>query len=199
LLAFLVLLGMIGLAIANRSLVRETVVIPLLYVIWLTYLAVSSIPQALVWAAFLVLAARLALHSLERKRKEPAARALPLRGDTPSRVQALTRWIRSAEEGDYYKVVLARHLAELAVDIAPRAGPAPDDGWQRLRVTDLDLPQPLAEYFRAGLSPAPARRRGLGALWRRWRNGEAPPSPLDLNPEKVVRFLEDQLEMPHDG
>ena len=178
---------------ALRGWVQETLVTPLLYAVWLAQLLLASVPQALLWAVFLVLLLRVAAGSLRAGRQarlvRPAYQASAQRG----RVQTLARWIHSTRR-EYFKRQLARHLGELAVQVTqPHELLSAAEISAALRSGQMDAPPEILAYFRAGLD---IYSRPASLLTRlAWIFGkQAPTSPLDLELEQVVRFLEHQSE-----
>ena len=192
-LALSVPLATLVLLFVLRDWVQETLVTPLLYVVWLAQLLLASIPQALLWAVFLVLLLRVAAGSLRSggpaRPVRPAYRALAQRG----RVQTLARWIHSTRR-EYFKRQLARHLGEMAVQVTrPHELLMPSEISAALRSGQVDAPPDILAYFRAGLDMY-SRPAGLLSRLARFARKQAPTSPLDLELEQVVRFLEHQSE-----
>ena len=176
-----------------RDWVQETLVTPLLYVVWLAQLFLASVPQALFWAVFLVLMLRVAAGSLRSGRQarlvRSAYRSLTQRG----RVQTLARWIHSARR-EYFKRQLARHLGELAVQVTqPHELLSPAEISAALRSGQMDAPPEILAYFQAGLDTY-SRPASLSSRLAWIFGKQAPTSPLDLELEQVLRFLEHQSE-----
>jgi hypothetical protein len=147
----------------------------------------------LLWAVFLVLMLRVAAGSLRSRRQarlvRPAYRSPAQRG----RVQTLARWIHSTRR-EYFKRQLARHLGELAVQVTqPHELLLPAEISARLRSGQVDAPPEILAYFQAGLETY-SRPASLLSRLRRLVGKQAPISPLDLELEQVVRFLEHQSE-----
>jgi len=204
LLAGLVLLLAIPLMFVLRDVTREMVVVPLMYFLWLGRLLWHSLPQALLWVLFLVLCLYLAARSLSVGRDQPhrgrAVRKSPI--DEAGYSGAVAVWARrveSAGRGEYYRWYLAQHLGRLAQEVlAYRARLAPDQVKSHLVLEEdrLDVPPEIRAYFEAGqqlASPRRVRFPRLSRLVSRLRSPAASP-PLDLDPERVIRFLERQLE-----
>lgn len=199
LLALLLSLSAIPLVATRSDVVQQYVLTPLLSAIWLLMLLGSAVPQALFWALLIVLALRVAYRSLATPRRRVEA---PQAATTHSlsRVQTISSWMQSARGGDYYKMQLARRLGELAVAVSsPRSLHAEDHAWQRLRERDLDAPPEVLSYFQAAVAPPQSRAADLRSTWRRFFGSRTTPATaLDLDPERVVRYLEQQLESPDD-
>jgi len=191
----LALAAAIGLAVLLRDLVREALVEPLAYLLWLVRLELESLPQAIAWVALIVIGLLLAGRSLVAG-AAPARRAAPGERDYAGQVEATVRWLNLTTHGDYYKWRLAQRLSELALEaLAQREQIGVEEARRRLDDGRLDVPPDIRAYLQAGLQPD-----YFGRLPRpRWRwRLRAPSSSLDLAPETVVRFLETQLEAERD-
>jgi hypothetical protein len=186
------------LAVVLKDWLRETVAPALLYTLWVGYLVFRSIPQSALWATFLALALLVALGSLRRGKK-----ALPkleeIQGDHPGRVQALTAWIGKTAQGDYFRWRFARYLEDLSVQVlAHRERLTPEQVRDRLGAAALGVPPEIRAYLLAGRKQmAPMPGPILLRLSRLLRPG-GQTSPLHLDTERVVQFLEDQLEISYD-
>jgi len=177
------------LALVFRDFFRESLVVPLLYVLWLGYEYVRSLPQAALWGLFLFLGLVWILRSglrvpVRRKRKRPEEE------EPPGRVEAWRERVRLARRsrGGYGERYFANHLTKLALQVlADRRRVEP----QRLRQAlsrgrphpELDLPDEAVRVVLTGLSRPPER-----------------PSHGALDPEPLLRVLEEELRiLPSDG
>ena len=202
--AALVLLLAVPLAVLfSRALggfVRDVVAVPLLYLAWISRLYLRTIPQALFWGALVVFGLALAVTNLviALGSGEDAAdgqEEVELEQTYAGSVRRLVSQIRYAERSAYFRRRLSQRLARLilsALDYEEPYGRAKVD-----RGLDaIDAPPEVRDFLHEGddlLSPT--RRPGLIAWLRRrlrGRNKTAVPSP-EL--ERVVRFLEDRLEV----
>jgi hypothetical protein len=187
-----------------RDVTREMLVVPLLYILWLGRLLWQSLPQALLWILFLALGLYVAVKSLSVGR-DRAHRGRPVRESPvdnvgyPGSVAVWARRVESARHGEYYRWYLARHLGKLAQEVlAYRARLAPDQvkSNQVFKENRVDVPPEIGAYFEAGQQLTPPRRvrfPRLSGLVSRLRSPAENP-PLGLDPERVVWFLESQLE-----
>jgi hypothetical protein len=195
----LVLLLTVLLVSALRDVVREVIVIPLLYVLWMGRLLLRSVPQALFWFAFVIVACFLALGSLVRG-KGPPPEPHSAGRRFPGQVSVWAKWIRLMAGGGYTGWYFGQHVEKLIVAVlAYRERLNTRETRRRIKAGDLEVPPEVQAYF--GILLMPLRRRwplGLLARFRlRPRRGAqgAPPGGL----ERVVGFLEDQLEVGYDG
>jgi hypothetical protein len=176
-----------------RDWVQETLVTPLLYVVWLAQLFLASVPQTLFWAVFLVLLLRVAAGSLRSGRQARLARSAYRSQAQRGRVQTLARWIHSTRR-EYFKRQLARHLGELAVQVTqPHELLSPAEISAALRSGQMDAPPEILAYFQAGLDTY-SRPVSLFSRLARIFGKQAPASPLDHELEQVVQFLENQSD-----
>jgi hypothetical protein len=195
LLVGLVLLLAVPLALALRTFAREVIVVPVLRILWLGYLFLQSIPQSFLWALLLVAALFISARSLIKSRM-PTGEVRGEETDRPGQVTVWARRIRWMTHGGYFEWSLAQHLGRLFLAaLAYREQLGRDQIRQYLQAGQLDMPPEIRAYLQAGLSPLPPATVGfLSRLLRRFRPGERP-SPLNLDPEQVVRFLEEQSEV----
>jgi hypothetical protein len=182
------------LALALPDLTQEAIAVPIWYVIWVGQLLFRAIPQPLLWALFLAIALVVAVRSLL---KRP-----PFKGESKvepfhtGQVQVLLRWIQYQEKADYFKRRLAQHLGKLTLETLAHQ--------RRLTLREirqhlggLDAPPEVRAYLQAGLTPTPSRPISLFSRLLyilRWRRAA---SPLDLDSEIVVQFVERQLGITH--
>jgi hypothetical protein len=165
--------------------VREVIVIPLLYLLWIGRFLFEALPQAVIWAGFFfMLLLIMGISLLGRNRSTPRSRhtvAVP-----QARIAAWLDLLQKAERDTYFRWRLAQRLQRLVLDIfAYRADQSLRQTRQQLKQGELAIPPELQAYFQASLQP-------LGYLSRPKRPfaAKAAPSPLDLDPAQVVQFLE---------
>ena len=168
--------------------------VALWYVLWYTDLVLKSIPQAACWALFLCVAAAMAIASLLGRRKvRRRAEEIPAPQRGPVRRLALS--IQRAGEGYYSRWLLAGQLSgriieALATDDQTAAG-ARRQWWAS---NSRDVPPEIRAYVETAMWGGFWRPSGVGSRLRRVFSAEQAASPLDLDLETVVRFLESQVE-----
>ncbi len=182
-----------------KGLAYRTIVVPILYVLWVTELALRIIPQPVVWAIFMVLAFIILVKSLSNPQKsrrriyKPATRHL-------GRVEELAKLIQFSRKWSYSRWNLAHHLAELASEIlAFRERCTSKQIQERLEDGVLKANWDIRAYFQAGMKKEMSWQTGLFSKIKHWRRSQELRSPLDLDPENAVHFLEDQLKIPYDN
>jgi len=182
------------LALALSDLTQEAVAVPIWYVIWIGQLLFNAIPQSLLWALFLTVALVIAVRSLLKRpqsKEEPAIEPIHT-----GQVQVLLSWIQRQEESDYFKQRLAQHLGKLALEaLAYQRRLTLSELRQHLR--SLDAPPEIRAYLQAGLAPTPSRPISLASRLLHSLGLRRTTSPLDLDPEIVVQFVERQLGATH--
>ena len=196
--ALLVLLLAPLLVFPLRDLVRELIVVPLSYVAWFGDLLLQSLPPIFFWIILIFIALRIALRSLRRPAQPEGAPESP-EATYPTPVALWARRLRLTRVGRYSRWRLAHHLSELAAEIlAHHQGITPREARERIRDGEFEAPPEIHTYLHLGMSPQMLEGRDtITRLLVRLRLHREPPSPLDLHPERVIAFLEDQLEVAH--
>jgi hypothetical protein len=154
---------------------------PLLYVIWFFYLVIQSIPQALIWFGF-ILAMLVISYSRWARKKQSSMRTGKLslsRKSSP--VEKWTRLLKNAQISRLSKWRVAQELKILTWNVL---APHQDEQDSRVDLSCLSLPQEINDYFAA---PQPSNSPPGS------RHAEAQKA-LDLEPEVVIRYLEEQLQ-----
>jgi hypothetical protein len=188
------------LVVALGDVVRELIVIPLLYVLWMGRLLLRSVPQVLFWSAFLIVACFLAFGSLaqgERARPDPH----PAAGSSSGQVSVWARRIHLMTRGGYTGWYFGQHMERLIVAVlAYRERLSTRETRRRMKAGELESPPEVRAYFDVAMMPSRRRWRiGLLSRFRLRPRGRAqgiPPAGRGM--ERVIRFLEDQLEVEHD-
>jgi hypothetical protein len=142
--------------------------------------------------------AYLALMSLMVRPRPQPRRQWPF-PDRAGRLHILALRIQRAMEDEYYRWDLARHLGSIIVaELAHQQRMSRGEVRRALRTGHLDAPEEIQAYLRVGFSPLPTRARGLLTRVRRLFTPGAPVIPLDLDLERVVRYMESLMEVERD-
>ncbi len=187
LLAGLALLPVVVMALVIDDFVREVIVIPLLYLFWIARLLFKSIPQLVLWAGFIIVALIMAGKSLSKRK--PLLKPRSMEVEQYGRVEDWARLIDRRDQGDYSKWRLAHRLGVLALEtLAYQEELSMKQTRRHLESGKLDVPPQVWAFLRAGMTSynpftMPKRRFQLGAR----------ATPLDLDPEQAIQFLEDVL------
>jgi hypothetical protein len=186
----LLLTGLLALIINGT--IGELVVVPLLFLWWAAQVLYQSIPQALLWAVFVLIAMLLVAKSFPWSSApippvEPQAVA-------QGRVADWSRWLGASSRDDHSRWRLAQRLSQLAVEtLAFREQCPPQEIGRRLDNGTLDIPPQLRAYLRAGRAPywpKSKQRRRFG----RPAQDTAHAEPLAIDPQLVIDYLEDTLQ-----
>ena len=186
----LLLVGLLALIISGT--IGDLVVVPLLFLWWTVQVLYSSIPQALLWGVFVVIAVLLVAKNF------PSSNAMPLpiapQTDTPGRVTDWSRWLHNARRDAHSRWRLAQRLSQLATEtLAFREQCSPQEISQRLNDGSLDIPPQLRAYLRAGSMPYWPKSK-LRRRFGRPAQDIAHADPLDLDPQLVIEYLEETVQ-----
>jgi hypothetical protein len=177
------------LAFALQDVIRKTVVIPLAYLWWVLKLYYQAFPQIVLWACLVVIVLLMFFGSLspdparsrrEDKKVKPA----------PGPVEGLALSLEKAQGGVYFKWQIAHRLGKLARDLLIQRGDRPGAKTiGPLTGRDWNPSGPVDQYLDVGLNGSFADYPNPP-----WPLGRPQPTPLDLNVDEAVEFLELQME-----
>jgi hypothetical protein len=201
----------IVLTILLTDFVREAIVVPISYILWLGNLVLKSISQILLWAWLPVIAFFIALRSLSTAKKDKPIGIVSEAETRYPRRQRVDFWVIQIHQNHGYfgRTRFAEHLGRLILDIlAYQERITPWEIEQRIENGDLEVPPEVRSYLHE------KRRRyseGSGGLYQRLRRwlknavtilikGRSSVRPASHHPdlETVVAFLEKQLEVEYD-
>lgn len=201
----------IVLTILLTDFVREAIVVPISYVLWLGNLVLKSISQILLWAWLPVIALFIALRSLSTAKKDKPIGIVSEAETRYPRRQRVDFWVIQIHHSHGYfgRTRFAEHLGRLILDIlAYQERITPWEIEQRIENGDLEVPPEVRSYLHE------KRRRyseGSGGLYQRLRRwlknavailikGRSSARSSQHHPdlETIVAFLEKQLEVEYD-
>jgi hypothetical protein len=175
-----------------RGWLREAIILPLFYMFWVLGLLYRSIPQVILWGFFLTAILFIAWRSLSSK-DQVIEKPAPVVADRPGRVATWERWLDRANQGYYSRWRLARHLADLTIDIiAHREKLSPGAARQYLESGQLEAPPEIRDFLATGLLP-PGSDRFSELRYRFFPSTR--PASLQLEPREIVLFLETYMEV----
>lgn len=215
------LLGLLILSVFLGGYIRQVVVLPIEFVIYLFGLMLRTTPQSLFWGAMLALALVLVFRSLASPRAvmEP----LTVRGLKIFRHDRFSFWLVQvwmARRGGYGRMNFHHHLRRLVIEmLAYQEHLGRREVEQRLKEGSFDLPVEIQTYLNTWYSD---RYERVPSLWRRigqrfstaWQqliyrlNAPGPERSARLRNaaelkeiETVLAYLESQLEIKneHEG
>jgi hypothetical protein len=180
------------LAYLLKDAIRHFLIAPLIYTYRFFRIIYEALPQVAWWVVFLLLLVLLAVRSILRYLK--FSPRLPGAGqdDRLSRARCWSHWLQVSRQGDYSRWLLARNIAKLALEIlAHQERRSLEQTRQLMQAGKIHLPPEVHAYLRVGLD-APSFRHysEFLNLLRSTRSA----SPLDLDPEVVIRYLETRIE-----
>lgn len=171
----------------GQDLIRELILMPLSYLIWVSGLVYRSIDQKILWSSMLILAVIIALLSL-RIKTGFSRRYHPVEVENQNRVKVWRRRLLDVEQGGYLKWRLAQHLSHLILEaLAFRTGQTPKQVFKSLTQNDHGLSQEMRAYLSAAQNHQLERK--ISHPLTRSQGSKA----LDLPPEEVITFLEEYL------
>ena len=177
----------LALAFLLDDFVRQVIVGPLLYALWIGGLILRSLPQFVFWGLFVLVALIIVVRSLDRDFSVQRRRR---RGGRITRgyVASWQRQLRQADAQPYFRWRLARSLAKLSQEIMAPTDPVNPDERQSQAEMMAALPPEIAAYFQAEVPREPA----VISRWYR-RQPERTSTALDLDPGMVVDYLEKEV------
>jgi hypothetical protein len=177
--------------------------IPIAYLIFISRMVTISIGRQTLWVSFVILSAIIAIINLVVRREvQPEETAVELK--YPTRLQTWINTVRRKERNLYFKWNLAQDLSNLFIEaIAYHQGSSRQQVRQQLEAGQIDLPPDVLAYLQ--ISQMPFAQTGIvkytngNWLMRVWRTIIRRPSanmynsPLDLDYEKIIPYLEEYL------
>jgi len=193
-----------------RDSMRAIILVPVAYVIFIFRLITANINQEILWITFVIISIVIALLSLGL-RWDFSTEEATTGNKYPTRLHDWINIVHKKQHSEYFKWNLAQDLSNLFIEaIAYRQGISRSQVLQRLSTGTLDLPDDILAYLQ--ISQTPFTQTGLTSKNKlNWFsrllgilrnhsdiqvvNGQ---SPLDLEPEKIIFYLEDYLEFDPD-
>lgn len=176
------------LAFPLQDVIRKTVVVPLAYLWWALGVLYRSIPQVVVWIVLIVLISLMLMGSFASDRKRKPSEDPKIK-PAPGQVEGLAQNLVKMRRGTYYKWKVANQLGRLARDFLILRGDR--DGAKDLSPLtgrDWQPSAPIDAYLDSGLHGSFADFPN-----QPWRFNPPEPTPLDIDVEEVVEFLESQI------
>ena len=191
LLLALLMVGAVVVSYLLKEVIYQTVFVPLAYLWWLFGLYYRAVPQLILWILLVVMVFVSSLKLVPIINFFPAVEK-KIKNETVGPVEQLSMMLNKPSRGVYYKWMIANRLGRVAREMLDQREGRMFKGYSRLRGRDWTPPADVDEYLETGLNgsfadyPTPH--------W--WR--EAEPTPLDLDPQKAIDYLENEMEMNRD-
>jgi len=172
-----------------RDAIQRNVILPLAYLWWLLKLYYRAIPQLILWvllvlAVFVSMFRLIPIKNLFRRIRKIEQK--PAVGP----IENAALWIKKSPGGIYYKWLIANRLGKVARELLDQREGRIRKGFVRLSGRDWNPPGEVDAYLETGLNGSFADFPQSG--W--W----AKPTPLDVNPQQVIDYLENEMETSHD-
>jgi hypothetical protein len=205
--AFVVFVVVVGLALRYQDSLKEIILIPLLYVMWVTELVLKSFDQRCIWLMALVVAVSLSLAFSYRSRTpvDIYQRTMSQRFPDSGRIRYWRRQIRIGSSTLYTSGFHRSELSRLVIEtLAYREGVSAEEIREQLNVGVISVPSEVRYIL--GLDEVqdhPDQPLGVMKRTARWFNQVfrqllAPKILPNPRLEKVVEYLESLMEVDDD-
>ena len=171
--------------------IYQMVFVPLAYLWWLFVLYYHVVPQLILWIVLVVAVFISSFKLIAIINFFPAVEE-KLKHTHSGPVEALSTALNKPSRGVYYKWMIANRLGKLTREMLEQREGRVRKGYLQLRGSDLQPPADVASYLESGLNGSFADYPN--SHW--WRTPE--PTPLDLDPQKVIDYLESEMEINRD-
>jgi hypothetical protein len=173
------LLASLLLAFVARDVARDVLITPAAYLLWELRTIYLAVPQLAKWFALVLLLCVVVLWQLVPEVKRSGRGGLPGH-PVHGQVESLARWIARARRSNYFKWQLANRLGRISQRLAELSG---------RRNADLDRVNEVQAYLSSGINSSFVEFPNP-----RYPFQHNPRTPLDLDPTRVVDYLESQTE-----
>jgi hypothetical protein len=167
------------------------VIVPLAYIWWLVTLYYHVLPQLVIWILLVYIIFYTGLRGLLME--IPVNKTIFVRRQrAKGPVETLSLLVNKNSKGVYYKWLIANRLGRVARDLLDqRDGLQSKRKFARLLGRGWNPPQDVSAYLESGVngSFADYPRKGWGT----------PHTPLDINPQHVIEYLESEMENNRNG
>ena len=205
--ALLVFVIVVGLALFYQDSLKEIILIPLLYVMWVAELVLKSFDQRCIWLMALIVAVSLSL-AFSRRSRSPVdgyQRSLPQRFPDSGRIRYWKRQIRIGSSALYTSGFHRSELSRLVIEtLAYREGFSAEEIKEQLNGGMITVPSEVRYIL--GLDEVqdhPDKPSGFIKRTTRWINQFfkqlfAPKSTPKPRLEKIIEYLESLMEVDND-
>jgi hypothetical protein len=182
------LLAAVILAFGLQGFIWKSIIVPLIYIAWVIIAFLRSIRQDAYWYMLVAVLAVIALISLLRHLRLENIKVMdhaPAKGP----IKTLAANIRGVNGGPYFKWVVAHQLGRLARGILIQREGEDVIPKRKLKGRDWEPPVEIQAYLESGLD------RSFFETPRKGLFSRPSPTPLDVDMEQVIEYLESQMEM----
>lgn len=208
-----------------RDVIREVIVLPISYLLFVTGIIVDTAPQLFFWLAILLIAFWIAYRSLSTRRRAVLPPAAPVLSDTFDRNPYGGRvafWSSKVNQmrtyrSDYYRSTFHYSLARLLIELlAHRYRLTMLETEERLRSGMLEVPAEIREYVLSSLSRRDIKHENFLSRFRKsiiekirrlfsfrsesfWKHAEiSSDNQAEAQIARIIRYMEEELEVTHD-
>jgi hypothetical protein len=196
-----ILLITVPLAIGMQNFIRESIVIPISYILWIGNYVIKAIPQEVFIGILVCIGVYIGLRTLFSVEKVVQEVKLPDTWVASSRAR-VNFWdlqIRLTYGSRYARSRVSQHTAKLVLDVlAHQQQIHPRQVEQALLRGDIDVPPEIKAIFDyRQMAPLPRRLWFFNFIFR-GREAKAEAAQAQANIKKIVDYLEEQLELKHE-
>lgn len=179
-------------AFVFRKIIFEVVIVPLAYLWWLITLYYRLLPQLGIWILLIFIIIFTAVRGLLMEIQIGRTVTLKKKA-SQGPVESLSSLIHKSDQGSYYKWVIANRLGKAARELLDqREGHQIKQKFTRLTGRDWNPPEEVGSYLEAGLN-------GSFADYPKRSWSRSPQTPLDVNQQQVIEYLESEMENNRNG
>lgn len=175
-----------------RALIRQFIVQPIFQLGWNLYQVYAALPQQWVWSGLVFVGVLLGIRALSKGRARDE-----LDDDTkryyPSRVETWERWLDLADQGELYRLKLARELSDLTLStLANREGESMAIVRRKLQNGGILLPDESIKLidFSPQFDDSSPILKFIHQFTRKNQR-----TSIQVEVEETVRYLESELEV----
>lgn len=169
------------------DIVRELILVPISYLLWIVGLLYRSFDQRALWTSLIIIVALVSWASLKVRRS--AVQLDSKKPDVlPHRIEIWSKRLKDVHRGTYMKWRLSQHMSNLVLDsIAFRSGLTREQIEEKVLNNSLELPSEIQAYLLAArgfeIADSMSGRKFFSSV----------PKPMDLPPERIAEFIEQFL------
>ncbi len=204
------LIGIGILTIVLRDAVREAVVIPLAYAVWMTDLLLRSLPQVLLLAVLLIISALFILRAFSQAGARFGEMTFrPVTGGARSRLGFWVRRLDNLDHSQFAREQVSQELRNLVLKTLAHVHQLdPSEVPSHIRSGAMNVPpevKALLFDWQGWMQDGQDGTRLPSSLWRRLRGALSPTrhsadrtARLNVKLEAVVEYIEAQTTIQHD-
>jgi len=180
------------LALLLKEIVYAVIVIPIARLVYnaryLGGIILGSMDQLVFWISFILSAAIIGLVRILNLR-DSSEKISDVVDQDIGNIQSWRDRLQSLTKGDYFKWRFSQFMSSMTLDIlAYNQGMSNEQIKDHLAKNTLEVPPEIRAYLQA------AYNKNIDEYFSTYRDIDRNHSPLYLNPEKIIIFLEDNIK-----